>query len=95
MVVLGKHAPIKEKLIRGNNSSFMNKTLSKAFMRRGKLKNKYNKHPTEHNFQLHNKQRNYCVTLLKKEKKGYFNNLDLKIFTNNKTFWKNVRPLSR
>ena len=47
MHVLNKHAPQKEKLIRGNNAPFMNKTLSKAFMERSKLKNKYNKFPTK------------------------------------------------
>ena len=31
LTVLNKHAPQKEKLIRGNNSPFMNKILPKAF----------------------------------------------------------------
>ena len=34
MNVLYKHAPVKEKLIRGNNGLFMNKTISKAYMHR-------------------------------------------------------------
>ena len=37
-----KYAPLKEKTIRGNTSPFMNKTLSKAFMKRSRLKNKFN-----------------------------------------------------
>ena len=49
MNVLNKYAPIKEKTIRGNNAPFMNKPLSKAFMERSRLKNKYNKFPTEEN----------------------------------------------
>ena len=49
MHVLNKHAPVKEKLVRGNNTPFMNKTLSKAFMKRSKLKNKYNKFPNKSN----------------------------------------------
>ena len=44
---LNMHAPMKEKLIRGNNALFMNKILSNAFMHRAKLKNKYNTNPTE------------------------------------------------
>ena len=38
-----------EKYVRGNNKSFMNKTLSQEIMQRTKLRNKFLKHPTEHN----------------------------------------------
>ena len=55
MKSLNKHAPMKEKTIRGNNAPFMNKTLSKAFMHGAKLKNKYNTNPTEFNH-LHYKK---------------------------------------
>ena len=66
MKSLNKYAPMKEKYIRGNNAPFMNKTLSKAFMQRARLKNKYNKAPTEENNLLYKRQRNYCSNLLKK-----------------------------
>ena len=84
---------MKEKFIRGNNAPFTNKTLSKAFMQRAKLKNRYNKNPTEVNHLHFKKQRIYCVNLLKRVKKEYYTNLDLSIFKDNKTFWKNIRPL--
>ena len=71
----------------------MNKTLSKAFMERSKLKNRYNKYPTKANKIIYNKQRNFCVHLLRKEKKKYYNNLDINIFSDNKKFWQRVRPL--
>ena len=71
----------------------MNKALSKEIMRRSKLKNNFNKNPTEENRSLHKKQRNLCVNLLKKEKRNYYNNLDLKVFENNKKFWRSVKPL--
>ena len=90
--ILNKHAPMKEKLIRGNNAPFMNKTLSKAFMLRARLKNRYNKSPTEENKTIYKKQRNYCSNLLKRGKKKYYNNLDTKIFKENKTFWNSIRP---
>ena len=93
MAILNKHAPMKKKFIRGNNAPFMNKTLSQAFMHRSKLKNKYNKCPTEQNKISYNLQRNYCVSLLKKEKRKYYNNLNPKIFKDNKTFWQRVKPL--
>ena len=69
MEVLDKHAPSKRKVIRGYNAPFMDKHLSKAFMHRSELKNKFNKHPSEINNDLYRKQRKYCVNLLKKEKK--------------------------
>ena len=93
MDILNKHAPKKEKLIRGNTAPFMNKTLSKSFMQRAKLKRKFNKNPTEENHQIYKKQRNYCSNLLKKVKKEYYNSLDINIFKDNRTFWTNVRPL--
>ena len=93
MKVLYLHAPMKKKIVRGNNAPFINKTLSKAFMHRSKLKNKYNKNPTESTNLLYKKQRNLCVNLLKKEKKNYYNNLDLKILNDNEKFWQRIKPL--
>ena len=37
-MVLDKHAPIKKKMVRGNEASFMRKELNKAIMNRSKLK---------------------------------------------------------
>ena len=93
MAILNKHAPMKKKFIKGNNAPFLNKTLSQAFIHRCKLKNKYNKCPSEQNKISYNLQRNYCVSLLKKEERKYYNNLNPKIFKDNKTFWQRVKPL--
>ena len=71
----------------------MNKSLSKAIMIRSKSNNRFNKYPTKRYKGLYNKQRNYCVNLLSREKKKYYNNLDLHIFKDNKTFGQRVRPL--
>ena len=57
-------------------------------MHRSKLKNKYHKFPTGVNKELYKKHRNFCVTLLKREKKKYYNNLDLKVVEDNKLFGK-------
>ena len=93
MEVIDKHAPMKQKTIRGNHSPFMNKLLSKAFMQRSKFKNSFNKNPCNKNKELYRRQRNYCVNLLKREKKNYYNNLDLGVFSDNKKFWNFIRPL--
>ena len=93
MSIWNAHAPVKKKIVRGNNAPFMNKTLSKGFMHISKLKNLYHRNPTENNKTSFRKYRNFCVNLVKKEKKKYYNNLDLKIFEDNKRFWKHVKPL--
>ena len=69
MHVLSCHAPKKQKVVRGNPQPFMGKVSSKAFMHRTRLKNQYNKSPTELNKGIYTKQRNFCVNLLRKEKK--------------------------
>ena len=90
--VLNRHAPQKKKYVRGNNTPFMNKTLSQAIMQRTKLRNKFLKDPTEHNKISCTKQRNWCVSLLRKEKKEYFANLNEKDIIDNKKFWQTVKP---
>ena len=59
--LLSKHAPLKEKLIRANNAPFMNKNLSKAFMTRSRLRNKFLKNPTLVNEKNYKRYRNYCT----------------------------------
>lgn len=71
----------------------MNKTLSKAFSKRAQLKNKKQKNPTAENIEAFKKQRNYCVNLLRKEKKNFYNNLDVAIMRDNKLFWDVTKPL--
>ena len=72
METFNKHAPVRQKYIRGNNAPYMNKTLNKAIMNRSKLKNTYTKYPNVYNECRYKKQRNYCVNLLRREKKKYY-----------------------
>ena len=37
-------------------------------------------------------QQNHCVNLLRKTKKNYFTNLNMKDITDSKTFWKTIKP---
>ena len=74
--VLNQHAPRKKKYVRGSNNWFMNKALSKAIMRRTKLRNKSLKDLSAENKLSDKKQRNWCVSLLPKEKKKYLANLN-------------------
>ena len=90
---LNKHAPLKEKYIRANNSPFMNKIISKAIMNRSRLKNRFIKIPNDTNRHNYIKQRNYCVNLVRREKKKYYNSLNLRKITDNKKFWTTIKPL--
>ena len=90
--LLNTQAPIKTKYIRGNNQSYMSKSLRKAIMTRSKLKNRLNKLNTPENWQSYKIQRNICVKLHKQAKKDYFNNLDVNKLNDNKRFWKTIKP---
>ena len=76
-LTLNKHAPLKKKVVWGNQASFMGKDLRKAIMTRSRLKLKYNKHPTPENRLKYTKQRNLCVLL--RNKTG-LNTLNKEIF---------------
>ena len=69
----------------------MNKALSKEIMTRPRLRNKFKKDRSEENKKKYSKQRNYCVSLLRKYKPDYFGNLDEKDINDNATFWKNIK----
>ena len=61
-------------------------------MTRSRLKNKYLQTPSEGNRAMYRKQRNICVSLLRKAKKEYFNKLNVKDIRDNKRFWKIIKP---
>ena len=70
----------------------MSKALRKAIMHRSKLKSIYSKKRTDVNWANYKKQRNFCVTLLRRTKKEYFQNLNVKYLSDNKKFWKTIKP---
>ena len=71
--------------------SFITKDLSKAIMKRLKLRNNYLKNKADANRMLFKKQRNYCVSLLRKSKTNYYANLEEKKVSDNKLFWKVIK----
>ena len=89
---LDKMAPIKQKHIRGNQSPFMNKDIHKAIMTRTRLRNRFLKEPTQMNRLAYKKQRNYCVSLMRQNKKLYYGSLNVNHITDNKNFWRVVKP---
>ena len=85
-------APVKTKIPRYNNNPFMNKALRKAIMTRSRLKNKFNKNSSAKNWNSYKKQRSFCLKLLRQTKEKYFNNKNVNKVSDNKTFWKSVKP---
>ena len=90
--ILDIHAPRKQKHSTGKHVPFMNKVLSKEIMARTRLRNKFLKDRSEENKKKYSKQRNYCVSLLRKSKSNYFRNLNEKSINDNKAFWKTIKP---
>ena len=90
--VLNAHAPMKKKIVRANHMPYMTKYHRKAIMKRSALEKKYYKSKSLVDKQAFKKQRNYCNRIYKREKRKYFKNLNLKKLTDNKTFWKTVKP---
>ena len=79
--------------MRANNSNTVTKTLRKAIMKTSKLRNKYLRERTNEAKSLYNKQRSLCLSILHKNKRDYFGNLNNKIVTENRHFWKTINPL--
>ena len=90
---MNKHAPTIKKRFRANQGGFMTKELNKAIMTRSRLRNKYLKEQRADSNMEHDKQRNYCVNLLRSNKKSYFTNSNISSTTDNKKFWKTVQLL--
>ena len=92
MDLLNSHAKVKLKYVRANNGPYINKAITKAIMNRSRLKNAFNKNPTQENKLIYKKQRNFCVNVLRREKRKYYKTLNLENVTNNKLFWKTIKP---
>ena len=72
-MILEKKAPSKESYARYNQAKFMNKILQKAIMNRSRLLNRYIKEKIEATRSAYKRQRNFCVKLLRKTKKEFYN----------------------
>ena len=90
--VLNKHAPIKHKCARANENPFITKEIRKAIMLRSKLLNKLHKQKSLTAEIAYKKQRNICTSLIRKTKQSYYRHISPQTVTNNKNFWKNIKP---
>ena len=92
-ISLDKHAPLKKRYTRASQSPFMNKKLSKEIVKRSRLRNEFLNTKSDVDRKTYNKQRNYVSSLLRNKKKNVYGNYDTKVVTDNRAFWKTVKPL--
>ena len=89
---LEKHAPSKTRYTRANQVPYMNKKLSQEIMKRTRLKNKFLNMKSNLDRKAYNKQTNYVVSLLRKEKKKeFYGNFNTSVLTENTTSWKSLK----
>ena len=88
---LNKHALRKRKTVRGNQSPFINWEISKAIRKRTELRNKFFRHCDSR--QAFVEQPNYFDSLLRKSKRNYHSNVNVKGIAVSKKFWKTLKPL--
>ena len=91
--VLSKNVALKKPYVRANEAGFMNKVLKKAIIKRSQLKNVFLKKRTLKSQVAYNKQRNYCTSLLRKEKRNYFENINTSKISDNNMSYKTVKPM--
>ena len=61
-------------------------------MKRSRHRNEFLNTKSDIDRKAYNKQRNLCVSLIRREKKNFFSNINTNDITDNKTFWKTVKP---
>ena len=83
---IDKHAPLKKKLVRGNQAPFMKRDFQKAIYTRTRLKNKYWRDPSRENQLAYKKQRNLCASIRRKSITNYLNKSTDKGLETNKSF---------
>ena len=82
----------KKRITRANEVPYMTKALRKAIANRSRLENGFYRDKTDVTKKAYKKQKNYCSRLYKKERKRYYTNLDVRNVTDNKKFWRTMKP---
>ena len=84
--VIQRHAPIKQRYVRANQAPFINKKINKEIMKRSRLRNKFLNTKSDFDRNAYNKQRNLCVSLIRREKKNLVHVSSTRDITDNKMF---------
>ena len=85
--IVNKHAPLKNKFVRGSNVPFMNREFQNETYVRSRLRNKYWVELYEERKPTYKKQRNKCVKIRRKSIRRYMDKVSEKGIEINKSFW--------
>jgi len=88
--VLQKHAPLKQRVIRGNNKPQLKSDLRKAIMTRTRLKDRATKSGSEEDYKKYERQRNVIVGMNRKAKPDFYHSVDVNTIENDKKFGRAV-----
>ena len=83
--------PLKSRFRQANQAPFINKEIQWGVIVRSKLWKQFLKSRSESDKKAWNKQRNKCVSLLRKTKIAYYWNLNVKDVLDKKKFWKTIK----
>ena len=83
---MNKHAPLKKKLLCANNPPYVIKALREAIIKRSYLEKLCFRKKIAESLKKYKKHKNFCSRLYKKERKKYFDILDVNKITDNKAF---------
>ena len=78
MKAIQRHAPIKKRYVPANQPLFINKKINKQIMKRSQLRNKLLNTKSDIYRKAYNQQRNFCVNLIRSEKKNFLSNIKYK-----------------
>ena len=93
IVALDNMTPERTKYVRSNHSSFTNKNISNTIMVCSRLRNQLLQSRSSKDKAAYNKQRSYCLSLVRKTKKDFFSNLHHKKIADSKCFRKYLKLL--
>ena len=82
-----------QKYVKANSFGFMIKDLRKEIMQRSTLRNIFLQEIADEEKALYNKQKDLCLSLLRKTMRNYFRQLNTNTVSDSRTFWKTVSPL--
>lgn len=82
-----------QKYVKANSFGFMIKDLRKEIMQRSTLRNIFLQERADEEKALYNKQKDLCLSLLRKTMRNYFRQLNTNTVSDSRTFWKTVSPL--
>ena len=87
-----EHAPLKQRSVRANQAPYMTRNLRKAIMTRSKLEKRFYKTKSMDDGIAYKRQKNFVSRLYKKERANFYKSIYPKILTDNRNFWKNIKP---